>query len=131
MINELMNELYNFENEDPFIVPDSKKIYLINFIKHSGITLLMKLVLLTKKNINLNKYIENYIKENPGEINKRSSVGWTALMFTIRCFYDSTLETTELLLKYHANPNIPDCIGIVCTNNHFGLMTPNLLKILL
>src|SRR5947209_367279 len=106
-----------FENEDQLAIPDPNKIYRIYYMDHSKITLLMKLVMLTHKDGSLNNHIEKYIKENPKEINKRSTKGWTALMFSVRSYKFSTLKTVQLLLKNGADPNIPDMNYMNCINN--------------
>lgn len=105
---------HNFVGEKLYDSPDPNKNYYCYqsgdlSIFSRGFTILMKWVLLTKKNPFLNEVIEEYVKKNPQEINKKNNVGLTALMLAsmFSRFY-STEKTIQILLKAGSDANLQD-----------------------
>ena len=102
-----------FDDEDICDIPDLNKEYYYTFnFKCKGFTLLMKLVLLTKKNPELVSQIAQYLTEFPGEINEQNEYGWTALMIACRNSTSfSSGETIKMLIGANANLNIQNKDG--------------------
>lgn len=68
---------------------------------------LEKCVLLTKKYIFMEEYIDLYLTENPETVNCWNSLNFTALSLAVQNFNtSSTIETIEILLKHGADVNI-------------------------
>ena len=92
---------YQFINKTLEELPDPNKLYYISpILQSSGLTHLMKLVLCTAINKKAINIIKEIIKNEPEEINKQNTRGWTALMIACRNSYmESSIETIKLLLE--------------------------------
>ena len=88
------------------VAPDPNLEYdCCPFIKSKKFTLLMKLVLLTREYPEIEKYIEEYVKINKDELDKKNKKGWTPLM--LACINSKSTETTfKLLIDAGADLNL-------------------------
>jgi hypothetical protein len=91
--------------------------------KTTNLTHLMKLVLLTKEHPETLEIIRSYIAQNPEELEKRSSSGWTPLLLAVANSSNgdgsSSLDTVKLLLECGANVNstskdFPSALIVAC-----------------
>lgn len=98
---------YDFSTESVLSIPDENKLYWHDRrFQVSGITLLMKWILSCKEYPELENNIEHYLEENPNEINKKNSIGWTPLMLASKYANSkSTQNTLKILLKYVTDIN--------------------------
>ena len=89
------SDLLNCDNNEEYMCS--------NYTKSKGFTPLMKLVMSTKLNPNLNKYIKNHIDI----INEQNEKGWTALMLACRnSNIYSSFDTVKILLEHGSDVNI-------------------------
>jgi len=102
-----------FENENINDTPDINKLYFCSRnTKSTGMTLLMKWVLLTAKHIELIDKIREYVELCPHVLNIVNTAGWTALMIAVRNSHlHSTESTVELLIELSANINYQTADG--------------------
>ena len=94
------------------IPPDPNEEYTcVGTIRSKGFTLLMNLVLLTKKHFFLEDYLRKYVVENKDEVNNKNDKQFTALSLAIisNRFY-STIETVKILIDAGADVNSQDCL---------------------
>ncbi len=115
-----MDTLYNqFDLECPFATPDLEKSYhCSNYIESSGMTLLMKWVLQTKKKPEFEKIIKNYLKKHPDQIDLQNERGHTALLLaSFNTNTVSTENTVKILIDAGADINIID------KNHHDALLS--------
>ena len=105
-----MQLLTQFDNENINEKPDKKKVYKCSeFSEAKKFNMLMKIVLMTKKNPNL----IDQIKKKKSQINSENSEGWTPLMLACRNSYIcSSEETVKELIKYGADVNKKDKQGL-------------------
>jgi len=95
---------------DISIDPDTRCICSRDTIS-TGFTPLMWCSGLSGMNPEYNQQIDEYLKNNPGEINKQNNKGWTALMIACRnCGIPnrSSVETVKILLQHNADPNLKE-----------------------
>ena len=80
--------------------------------KSKGFTLLMKLVLLTRKYPELLDHIKNLIDNDKKIINQQNERGWTALHLAARhSRTDSTDETVKILVDANIDINLQTSVG--------------------
>ncbi len=121
-----------FDDECISDVPSiEKEYYCREMVKSAGFTLLMKLVLLTKKKKKAIYLIRKILNKNPNTIDKKNDKGWTALMLAVRnsntC---STENTVKILIDAGADLNLQSNIGATalghsenhCENNIFKML---------
>ena len=126
-------DIFNqFDDEDINDKPSiEKEYYCTHNILSSGFTLLMKLVLLTKKNKEAFFLIGNLLNENPATINQQNNEGWTALMLAVRnsntC---STENTVEILINMGADLNLQDNNGATALGHSQIIKENNIFKML-
>lgn len=76
------------------------------YIKCKGFTRLMIMVLHTIQYDDLHSIIENYIKNNKDELNKKNELGWTPLMLACRNYnIKTTFKCIKLLIELGADVN--------------------------
>ena len=126
-----MTTLYNqFDDHCPMMAPSLEKEYCCsNYVKSTGLTLLMKLVLQTKKKPELENKIKIYLKKNPDQINKQNSSGHTALLLAaFNTNTVSTENTVRILIDAGADPNIADNIIFTPIMHCFGYVNTDCTK---
>lgn len=90
----------------------NKKYYCAKKIKSSGFTMLMRMVMKTKKYENYDALI-SYIENNKNEINKKNNYGMTALMLAcINSNYKSTEKTVKILIDAGCDLNCQSIRGL-------------------
>lgn len=136
----LMDTIYintQFDEEDIHSEPSIEKKYTCSYCDESiGFKLLMKLVLLTKKNNEAIPLIRKLLNENPNTINQINSQGWTALMLAATnsgtC---STENTVQILIDAGAELNLQISTGwtalILAARNSNRCSTENTVKMLI
>ena len=93
---------------------NDQKIY----VKHSGFTVLMALVMQSLKKPETNKIIKSYVKEHPDQINKQCGLNLTALMLAVRnCGIFTTIDVVNILIESGADANMADLNGHTALNH--------------
>lgn len=88
---------------------DSNKSYRCSkYIKSTGFTFLMYLVIKSKKINNCNVELYKYILSHRDELDKQNTKGWTALMIACRNKY---LNVADILLELGANIDLQNNDG--------------------
>jgi len=102
-----MNICDRFDVQDIYLEPNPDNIYYCSSnIASKKFTILMKWCLMTREHPELHEHIIDYLKNNPEEINKTNSCGWTPLMLSARNSNTvSTERTVEILLEHGASVN--------------------------
>ena len=128
----------NMELIKPFLTkPDPDKVFECSpNTKSKGFTLLMKLVLLTEDNPEIEKWLEQNISLFKNQINQQNAKGWTALMLSaLNIRTKSSEKTVELLIKTEAKLDLQNDNGetaLMLVARFSGIYsTENTVKILL
>src|SRR5271166_1002678 len=101
------------EDNSIFDIPDLNKEYQCSrYTNSTGFTLLMKLVMRTRKE-EVMDYLKSYIPTlTKEELDKKNTHGWTALMLAARNSNEySNVDILRMLLKNGANPNLQNNYG--------------------
>ena len=88
-----------FQNDDLKSIPDPNKYYHFEMFYHNcakQFTYLMKLVLMSRKYSEVEDLIVSHLKDNPDEINKKNSIGWTALNIAL---YNLDTRSTDKVVS--------------------------------
>ena len=112
-----MNEITiydQFDDEPLQKEPSIEKEYICSdYTISSGFTLLMKLVLLTRKNKKAFSLAKKLINKNPNIINQKNDKGWTALILaSMYSNYCSTEDIVKMLIDAEADLNLRDNNGL-------------------